>query len=67
MQDLEADLVSSEETVARHSMKLQNLDIVMQMVRAVAGELTSSGSEGPTSMASLADLRMACAQALNAE
>jgi hypothetical protein len=64
MQDLEDDLAASDETMERHGMKLQNLDIAMQMLRAVAGELTPDGSNGPVSVARLEDLRVACAQAL---
>ena len=64
IQDLEDDLASSEETVARHGLKLQNLDIAMQMVRAVAGELSHRDSRPPSNIARLKDLRVACAQAL---
>lgn len=46
IQDLGDDLASSEETVGRHGMKLQNLDIAMQIVQSVAGELTGSGGGG---------------------
>lgn len=63
MQDLEDDLSSSDETLARHGMKLQHLDIAMQMLRAVAGQLLPGLRDG-TSMARLQDLRVACAQAL---
>ena len=65
MQDLEDDLAASEETLERHGMKLQNLDIAMQMMRAVASELTSSGDSGTGSIARLRDLRVACEQALS--
>jgi hypothetical protein len=64
IQDLEDDLVSCEGTLERHGMKLQHLDIAMQMVRAIAGELASGESNGPVRDAKLADLRLACAQAL---
>ena len=43
LQDLEEDLASSEQTLTRHSRKLQNLDIAMQMVRTVTQELTLDG------------------------
>lgn len=66
MQDLGDDLAASEETLERHGMKLQNLDIAMQMMRAVASELTSGGASGSGSIARLKDLRVACAQALSA-
>jgi hypothetical protein len=57
-------LASSDQTVARHGLKLQNLDIAMQMVRAIAKELDSDLSGHPVSLAKLADLRIACAKAL---
>lgn len=66
MQDLENDLSSSAETVARHAMKLQNLDIAMQMLRAVADEMRSGGVP-PLSDARLKDLRVSCAQAVSAD
>jgi len=64
MDDLESELISSEETVARHGMKLQNLDIAMQMVRAISREIAPAGSGDTSSLARLKDLRVACAQAL---
>ena len=63
MASLEDELASSEETLARHGMKLQHLDIAMQMLRAVAKELAPAGSGGATG-ARLEDLRVSCAQAL---
>lgn len=62
MQDLEADLASSEETLARHALKLQNLDIAMQMVRAISLEITGEQA----TMARLEDLKAVCAEALSA-
>jgi hypothetical protein len=64
MQDLEDDLATCDETVARHGLKLQNLDIAMQMLRAVSAELTPGSSDERVSLARLADLRVACAKAL---
>lgn len=64
MQDLEDDLAASDETLERHGTKLQHLDIAMQMLRAVASELTPNGSKEPFATARLEDLRVACAQAL---
>lgn len=64
LDDLENDLTSSGETVARHGMKLQNLDIAMQMVRAIARELSPAGSGEAASLAKLKDLRVSCEQAL---
>lgn len=64
LRDLEDDLCSSEESLERHGMKLQHLDIAMQMLRAVAIELTPN-EHGTTGNAKLRDLRVACAQALS--
>lgn len=61
--DLEDDLASSDETLTRHGMKLQNLDIAMQMLRAVSVELMP-GSNERVSLAKLEDLRVTCAKAL---
>ena len=64
MQSLEDELVTCQETLIRHGTKLQNLDIAMQMVRAIAHVLQSDlGSQSQT-LARLEDLRFACAQAL---
>ena len=67
MQDLEDELASSNETLERHGLKLQNLDIAMQMVRAVANELASGNGQEPLNIARLEDLRVACAQALGVD
>lgn len=64
MQDLEDDLASSDDTLDRHGLKLQNLDIAMQMIRAIAQELASEQGRETISMAKLADLRVVCTQAL---
>lgn len=66
MQELEDDLAAFDETVERHGTKLQNLDIAMQMLRAVASELTPDSGNLPIGVARLEDLRVACAQALGA-
>jgi hypothetical protein len=65
MHDLEDDLVHSHETLKRHAIKLQNLDIAMQMLRAVSAELMPNGDKGPTNLARLETLRIACTKALN--
>jgi hypothetical protein len=44
-------------------LKLQSLDIAMQMLRAVSAELTP-GSGEQVSLAKLEDLRVTCAKAL---
>lgn len=65
MQDLENDLACSEETLGRHGEKLQNLDIAMQMVRAIAHELTAPKFGEPAKIASLENLRVACGKPLD--
>lgn len=64
MQNLEDDLASSDETLARHGLKLQYLDIAMQMLRAIASELGSNGGRAQSNEAKLHDLRVTCRQAL---
>lgn len=63
MHDLEDDLASSDETLVRHATKLQNLDIAMQILRAISAELMPNRND-PVSLARLEDLRVACAKAL---
>lgn len=63
LSNLEDDLASCDETLARHEMKIQNLDIAMQMLRAVAAELMP-GSNERVSLAKLENLRVTCAKAL---
>lgn len=67
MEGLEDELSSSNETLARHGIKLQHLDIAMQMLRAVARELSTGGWNGQAGMARLEDLRVVCAQALGTD
>jgi hypothetical protein len=64
LQNLEEDLASSSETMARHGMKLQNLDIAMQLLRAVSAEIALDGTGGAVRLATLKDLKVACAKAL---
>lgn len=64
IQDLEEELVNSEETLARHGQKLQNLDIAAQMVRAICQALTSDdASSHAFASAKLRDLRLSSAHA----
>ena len=65
MQALEDDLSHSPETLERHATALQNLDMAMQMVRAVAGALTSKTGDERSRTTKLGHLRTACKQALN--
>ena len=65
MEDLEDELSSSDETLARHSQKLQNLDIAMQTVRAVEQGLSAANKADDRRVrATLDSLRIICAQAL---
>ena len=63
LSDLEDDLAACDETLARHGVKLQNLDIAMQMLRAVSAELIPDSTER-VSLSKLEDLRVTCAKAL---
>lgn len=65
LQDLEDDLCSSDATLKLHGVKLQHLDIAMQMLRAVSIELAPDKPGTPGGNAKLRDLRVACAQALS--
>lgn len=67
MQDLEDELAGCDETVERHGVKLQNLDIAMQMLRAVAGELTPGDIGQAANIGRLESLRMACEKALGTQ
>ena len=66
MEHLEDELVSSSETVARHGTKLQNLDIAMQMLRAMMHALTIAKDRPTVSLAKMTELRVACVHALAA-
>lgn len=58
--DLEDGLAASNETLQRHASKLQNLDIAVQMLRAIVNKLAGTAQEGAT----LEDLRIVCTAAL---
>lgn len=62
MDDLSDALSDTPELVMEHATKLQNLDMAMQMLAALAQEVAGQGSSGVG--ARLQDLRTACAQAL---
>lgn len=64
IQDLEEDLASSPETLMRHQVKLQNLDIAMQMLRAVAEQLSPGQGDRPSIGADLDNLRVVCGRAM---
>ena len=64
LMDLENDLSASKATLERHAVKLQNLDIAMQMLRAIAGELAFGTASPGTGVSRLPDLRVSCEQAL---
>jgi len=64
IQQLEDDLAASDETLARHGEKLQNLDIAMQMLRSIARQFMSGADDQPSNAASLGSLRVVCARAL---
>lgn len=66
MQDLEEDLSSSDATLEHHGAKLQHLDLAMQMLAAIAREINPGTGAGAQGNARLANLRLACAKALEA-
>lgn len=64
IRDLENALSSCGETLSRHALKLQNLDLAMQMIAAVRSELNAGIGSDPEAVTSLKDLRVSCAQVL---
>ena len=58
------DLASEPETLKRHCVKLQNLDIAMQMLGALSNELLAKDGGTGSRMARIEDLRNSGAQAL---
>lgn len=67
LEELEDDLASSAETVERHALKLQNIDLAKQLVRGVAQVLSSDYEAKGNAAAKLRDLRIVCAQALDGD
>jgi hypothetical protein len=63
LERLEDELTSDSTTLARHGLDLQKLDIGMQMLRAIAADLSSSGS-GRGEDNRRDNLRAVCGQAL---
>ena len=61
--DLSDALADTPELVMEHATKLQNLDMAMQMLAALAQEVAADGGQRGAG-ARLQDLRTACAQAL---
>lgn len=61
--DLSDALADTPELVMEHATKLQNLDMAMQMLAALAQEVANDGGQRGAG-ARLQDLRTACAQAL---
>lgn len=61
--DLSDALADTPELVMAHATKLQNLDMAMQMLAALAQEVAADGGQRGAG-ARLQDLRTACAQAL---
>ena len=65
LQVLEEDLSHSPETLGRHATALQNLDMAMQIVRAVVGRLTSDTGVERSRTTKLGHRRTACKQTLD--
>jgi hypothetical protein len=64
--DLEDELTSTRDTVARHSYKLQHLDLAMQMLTELAGDLIIGSADQEAGNPRLENLRIACGKALQA-
>jgi hypothetical protein len=61
---LEDELTSEPATLARHGLELHNLDIGMQMIRAIAADLTTAGNRSKED-SRRDNLRVACHQVLS--
>jgi hypothetical protein len=64
IEDLGDDLAEEPETLMRHEIKLQNLDIAMQMLAAICSELSADDRGDGSRMARIEDLRTSCDKAL---
>ncbi len=64
--DLEDEFTRIRETVARHSYKLQHLDLAMQMLTELAGDLIIGGADPAAGNPRMDNLRVACGNALKA-
>lgn len=67
LQQLEDALAGDPDTVARHADRLPNLDLAVQLLRAITRRLSGTDDELAEGSAALGSLRMACAQALAAD
>jgi hypothetical protein len=63
LEGLEDELTSDPTTLVRHGLDLQKLDIGMQMIRAIAADLSTPGDK-PGQDGRRDTLRAACGQAL---
>ena len=59
-------LASDPAVVVTHGLQLQNLDIALQTLTALAGTFRADNPEYAASLARLAELRISCAEALQA-
>jgi hypothetical protein len=64
--NMEDEFTSIRDTVARHSYKLQHLDLAMQMLTELAGDLIIGGMDPEAGSPRLDNLRVACGNALKA-
>lgn len=58
------ELASDPTVVAKHGIHLQNLDIALQTLTAIAGAIRSKGPADAANIARLDELRVSCAEAL---
>lgn len=64
LETLSDALASDPAIVVKHGIALQNLDIALQTLTAMAGAMRSGGPDYAASLARLAELRISCAEAL---
>ena len=66
LENLGDSLASDPALIARHGIALQNLDIAMQTLNALASSMRTECAADAASLNRLDELRISCAQALQA-
>ena len=66
LENLGDALASDPALIAKHGIALQNLDIAMQTLNALAGSMRNDFAADEASLTRLDELRTSCAQALQA-
>jgi hypothetical protein len=64
LREVENELAHAPETIARHGMKLQHIDLSMQLLTEMIVKLATFGAIQPLSEARLRNLRACCSRAV---